>query len=155
MTVTLTITLTDEQLACLKSGGTVHGHDAAWWGIDLPGAQQSSKDETLAFPEDDAIRSQYPLATGLFDYFPNALAEVARISRHGSLKHNPGQPMHWARNKSTDHADKAMRHFVDRGKLDSEGMRHTAYCCWRLLALLQTELQDEGLCPPSRASKYD
>ena len=34
-----------------------------------------------------------------------ALAEVARVSKAGNDQHNPGQPLHWARDKSADHAD--------------------------------------------------
>jgi hypothetical protein len=94
-----------------------------------------------------------PIARGCLDYFPNALAYVAFISHQGSLKHNPGQEMHWARGKSTDHENKIMRHLIDRGRMDSDGIRHSGNLAWRALALLQTELEEAGLCPPSRASK--
>jgi hypothetical protein len=52
----------------------------------------------------------YPMADGCLDYFPNALAEVSRISYAGNQKHNPGEPMHWSRGKSTDHRNKIIRH---------------------------------------------
>lgn len=94
-----------------------------------------------------------PLATGLFDYFPNALAYVAFISYHGSQKHNPGEEMHWARDKSTDHANKIGRHLIQRGQIDSDGLRHSGNLAWRALALLQTELEESGLCDRSRASR--
>jgi hypothetical protein len=32
---------------------------------------------------------------------------------------------------------------IDRGKLDTDGMRHSAKVAWRALALLQTELDKE------------
>jgi hypothetical protein len=51
--------------------------------------------------------------------------------------------MHWDRSKSTDEADACMRHFIDRGKKDSDGLRHTAKAAWRLLALLQKEIEAE------------
>lgn len=106
-----------------------------------------------SLPEDDTLRGQFPMADGLLDYFPNALAEVARISHHGNQKHNPGQPMHWARGKSTDHRNKIMRHLVDAGGKDKDGYRHSAYLAWRALAFLQEELErDEGY-PVSRGSK--
>jgi hypothetical protein len=108
-----------------------------------------------AFPEDDAERSKFPLFDGALAYFPNAIAYVAYISKMGSEKHNPGQPMHWARNKSTDHENKIARHLVDAGKLDSAGVRHSGNLAWRSLALLQTELEQAGLCPPSPASRFD
>lgn len=51
---------------------------------------------------DSAARKGFPLAEGLLDYFPDALAAVAEVSFHGNQKHNPGQPMHHSRGKSTD-----------------------------------------------------
>jgi len=104
-------------------------------------------------PEDDAARLDFPMFDGLMAYFPNALAEVARVSKIGNDQHNPGQPMHWARNKSTDHGNKIMRHLVDAGGIDSKGVRHSARLAWRSLALLQEELEREEGLPPSRASK--
>jgi len=89
----------------------------------------------------DAGRKSTPIATGVLDYFPLALAEVARVSKVGSDQHNPGEPLHWARDKSTGHADCLLRHLVDRGKIDTDGMRHSAKVAWRALALLQTELE--------------
>lgn len=89
---------------------------------------------------------------GLLAYFPNALAEVARVSKIGNDQHNPGEPMHWARDKSRDHANKIMRHLVDAGKRDARGVLHTARLAWRALAMLQEELEYLEQLPPSRAS---
>jgi hypothetical protein len=86
-------------------------------------------------------RKERPLARGVLDYFPDALAEVANVSRVGNEQHNPGQPMHWAYGKSPDHADCVSRHLVDRGTLDTDGLSHSAKVAWRALALLQTELE--------------
>lgn len=94
-------------------------------------------------PADAQGRKDTPMATGVLDYFPDALAEVARVSRAGNDQHNPGQPLHWAREKSTDHADCIMRHLSERGTLDTDGQRHSAKVAWRALALLQTELEAE------------
>jgi len=107
----------------------------------------------LSLPDDDAKRGEYPMAHGLLDYFPNALAEVSKVSKIGNDQHNPGEPMHWARDKSTDHENKILRHLVDRGKFDGRGVRHTARLAWRALAMLQAELEAEEGFPPSRASK--
>jgi len=107
-----------------------------------------------ALPTGSEARKGVPLARGVLDYFPAALAEVAKVSKAGNDKHNPGQEMHHARGKSTDHADCIMRHLVDRGKVDSEtGMRHSAEVAWRALALLQQELEDEGLAPLPRGAR--
>ena len=86
-------------------------------------------------------RKQYPIATGVLDYFPDAIREVAHISYIGSEQHNPGMSLHWDRSKSTDEADALMRHFLERGTVDTDGLRHTAKCAWRALALLQKELE--------------
>jgi hypothetical protein len=90
-------------------------------------------------------RKTYPLATGLLDYFPDALMEIAHVSYVGNEQHNPGQPLHWDRSKSKDEADAAMRHFVKRGTRDSDGQRHSAKYAWRAIALLQKEIELERL----------
>lgn len=94
-------------------------------------------------PESAAERKQHPLASGVLDYFPDALIAVARVSWEGNNQHNPGQPLHWARGKSSDEADALMRHFVQRGSLDTDGLRHSAKMVWRALALLQKEIESE------------
>lgn len=92
--------------------------------------------------ETDAVkRKALPICTGVLDYFPDALLEVARVSKTGNDQHNPGEPLHWARSKSGDHADAQVRHILDRGKIDTDGMRHSAKAAWRALALLQEELE--------------
>jgi hypothetical protein len=96
---------------------------------------------------DKQARKEMPIARGVVDYFPLALAEVAHVSYVANEQHNPGQPMHWARGKSTDHADCIARHLIERGAKDDDGLRHSAKLAWRALALLQEELEAE------RASK--
>lgn len=95
-------------------------------------------------PTDAKTRKDAPIARGVLDYFPAALAEVANVSRVGNEQHNPGQAMHWAKEKSTDHADCIIRHLADRGTLDTDGLRHAAKVAWRALALLQTEIEAEA-----------
>lgn len=107
----------------------------------------------LVLPSDAAKRKEVPLARGLFDYFSAALAEVARVSHVGNAQHNPGQPMHWARGKSTDQSDCILRHFVDRGTVDTDGLRHSAKLVWRALALLQIELEEQEGAPLPRGAR--
>ena len=91
------------------------------------------------------------MARGVLDYFPDALAAVAEVSKIGSDKHNPGQEMHHARGKSMDHADCILRHLVGRGGFDGD-TRESAALAWRALALLQEELEQEmGLSLPRGA----
>lgn len=108
-----------------------------------------------SLPDDATKRLEYPMAEGLLDYFPNALAEVARLSHVATAQHHPEKGMHWDRDKSTDHANKIMRHLVDRGKLDDKGMRHSAMVAWRALAMLQEELEEAEGFPLSRASRKE
>lgn len=96
-----------------------------------------------ALPTVAADRKALPIATGVLDYFPLALIEVAKTSKAGNDQHNPGQPLHWAKHLSTDHADSLMRHLLERGTIDTDGIRHTAKVAWRALALLQTELEND------------
>lgn len=106
-----------------------------------------------SLPVDSAVRKAIPITTGVFDYFPAALAEVAKVSKAGNDKHNPGQPIHWSRGKSTDQADAIGRHLLDRGGIDPDtGMRHSAELAWRALALLQLELEEAGLAPVARGA---
>jgi hypothetical protein len=108
--------------------------------------------EKTALPTDAAARKQIPLCTGVLDYFTAALCEVAKVSLVGNIQHNgPDAPLHWARGKSLDHADTIIRHLAERGKTDSDGVRHSAKLAWRALALLQSELEADG-SPLSRAS---
>lgn len=95
-------------------------------------------------PEDPAERKKYPIASGFFDYFPDAIVAVSNISFTGNEQHNPGKPLHWDRSKSADEADTTLRHFVQRGTLDTDGKRHTAKAAWRILALLQKEIEGES-----------
>lgn len=88
-------------------------------------------------------RKQYPLATGLLDYFPDALMEVAHVSYVATEQHHPGAAMHWDRSKSTDEPDALMRHLLRRGTRDADGQRHSAKVAWRALALLQKEIEAE------------
>lgn len=87
------------------------------------------------FPEDSAARKTYPLYSGVLQYFPAALAAVAHHSYLGNEKHNPGQPLHWARGKSDDHLDAAARHLAEG---DLVGL------AWRALAALQLDCETKG-----------
>jgi len=95
-------------------------------------------------PEASEERKGIPIVTGVLDYFPLAIIEVAKLSKAGNDKHNPGEPIHWSRSKSDDHADCIGRHLLDRGKFSLDGKtRHSAALAWRALALLQLELESE------------
>lgn len=107
----------------------------------------------LMLPTDSQVRKGLPMCDGLLDYFPAALAEVSKVSKAGNDQHNPGQPMHHARGKSTDHNNCIIRHLADRGGFDTDGQRHSAKLAWRALALLQEELEAAGVAPLARGAK--
>ena len=106
-------------------------------GPDTPFKQGA---EAAGLPDDAKGRKAVPLCTGVLDYFPDALIEVAKCSKAGNDQHNPGQPLHWAKEKSQDHADCILRHQVQRGTRDTDGILHSAKVAWRSLAQLQIEL---------------
>jgi hypothetical protein len=114
--------------------------------------QDARKTVKTVLPTDSPARKSIPIVSGCLDYFPAALACIAEISRAGNDQHNPGQPLHWARGKSMDHVDCIGRHLLERGTLDTDGMRHTGKMAWRALALLQEELEAAG-APKARAAK--
>jgi len=90
---------------------------------------------------DPKARKAIPIASGCLDYFPEALAAVAECSRKGNEQHNPGQPLRWDRSKSGDESDALIRHFLERGTTDSDGIPHSAKVAWRALAMLQKEIE--------------
>lgn len=98
----------------------------------------------MAIHSDPKARKETPIFRGVLMYFPDAIAEVARVSYVGNKQHNPGEPMHWARGKSMDQEDCLVRHLMERGQIDSDGLRHTAKAAWRALALLQLEIEADA-----------
>jgi hypothetical protein len=104
----------------------------------------------LSLAHDPKKRKQFPIATGVLDYFPDAIAAVAEVSLAGNEQHHPGTPLHWDRTKSNDQSDALLRHMLDRGTRDADGIRHSAKAAWRALAMLQLEIEgeDERLIAP-------
>jgi hypothetical protein len=111
------------------------------YGISKRDMDATKRASTL--PADATARKQHPIASGVFDYFPDALVALSHVSWVGNEQHNPGEPLHWDRAKSTDESDALMRHFLERGGLDADGLRHSAKLAWRALALLQKEIEKE------------
>ncbi|AXN53749.1 hypothetical protein SPS_38 [Sphingomonas phage Scott] len=122
-------------------------------GSPLPIVEDTPLRSGNVLPEDDSQRGLYPMAEGCLDYFPNALAEVSRISFEGNQKHNPGEPMGWARAKSTDHRNKIIRHTVDSREDTETAIEHAAQAAWRALAHLQTKIEVVRGIRQSPASK--
>jgi hypothetical protein len=109
----------------------------------------------LGLPDTHESRKATPIASGVLDYFPAAVAAVAKVSLVSNDKHNPGEPLHWSRDKSTDHADALVRHLLARGTTDADGLLHSAKVAWRALALLQTEIEQAAGFNPNAATEPD
>jgi hypothetical protein len=89
-------------------------------------------------------RKQTPVFSGVLQYFPDAIKAVARCSFIGNEQHNPNTPLHWDRSKSGDEKDALVRHLLDAGTIDTDGIRHSAKVAWRALANLQKEIENES-----------
>ena len=95
-------------------------------------------------------RKDAPLFSGVLQYFPDAIWQVAQCSKIGNDQHNAGEPLHWAREKSTDEPDALLRHLLQYDELDDDGMLHAVKVAWRGLALLQKTLEARGEAPLSK-----
>jgi hypothetical protein len=97
--------------------------------------------------DDYKERKETPICTGVLDYFPDAVAEVAKVSLAGNLQHKLGPPLRWDKSKSRDERDAAVRHLMAKDAVDTDGHYHAAKAAWRVLAFLQKaiEAKREGL----------
>ena len=89
-------------------------------------------------------RKQTPIFTGVLNYFPDAIREVAKCSYAGQQQHNPDKPLAWDRSKSGDELDALSRHLLEAGTIDTDGIRHSAKVAWRALANLQKEIENSA-----------
>jgi hypothetical protein len=121
----------------------------------------------LTLPTDSEARKGIPLLGGCLRYFPAALAGVAKHSKAGNDKHNPGEPLHHARGKSMDHEECIARHLMDLQDLQAYWSRsdktpigirgadilaEANALCWRALALSQ-ELHERFGAPLAPGAK--
>ena len=107
-----------------------------------------SKNDTFSFYLDEFMdekedRKKIPVYSGVINYFPDAIKEVAKCSYAGQQQHNPDKPLAWDRSKSGDELDALMRHLIDAGTIDIDGVRHSAKVAWRALANLQKEIEND------------
>lgn len=88
-------------------------------------------------------RKQCPVYSGFIKYFPNAVISVANHSFIANQKHNPGEKLHWAKEKSTDEKDAELRHLIDVAKgneIDENGLYALTAKAWRAMADLEREI---------------
>lgn len=109
----------------------------------------------MSLPTDPKLRKALQLYTFMFGYFPDAWLAVVDVARAGNEQHNPGEPLHWAREKSTDQMNAAFNHVFDYGlgeKVDTDDCYHLAKAIWRLMAQLQLDIEN-GRIPPQSDSR--
>lgn len=93
-------------------------------------------------PTDSKARKAIPVWSGCIAYFPNALVAIAGLSQRANDQHNPGEPLHWAKEKSTDEQDAGMRHAIEplligASEYDADGTAHKVKKAWRAVAELE------------------
>lgn len=125
----------------------------------------------MTLPTDSQARKEIPIFGGCIKYFAAALAGVARWSKLGNDKHNPGEPLHHSRGKSMDHDECIIRHSMDLADLQAAYDRHPDFAtmtplwttekhdliqamldeldarAWRALAASQEFREKHGLAP--------
>lgn len=129
----------------IAAGIVTFGPESDWepLAVAIPETTAGPWEESVEPQNDDQIRKGRPLFFGCMRYFPDALLAVAQLSRVANEQHNPGEPMHWSREKSSGHLDSAARHMLEAGTIDpSDGQLHSAHLAWRALANLQLEIED-------------
>ena len=105
-------------------------------------------------PTDPAARKALPLWRGVHEFFPAALAGVARVTVSGSRQHHGGDDLYDDRSKSNDDADCLLRHLHDA--MTGDGMDgdvpHVDKVAWRALRIAQKWHEQHGapLAPGAR-----
>ena len=100
-----------------------------------------------------AQRKEYPFTTGGVDYFRDAWLYISQVSCKGNQKHNPGEPLHWARDKSADEPDAIGRHLCNRDNVDDNELLEAGELAWRACADLQKLLEKKYHIKPPRGCK--
>lgn len=88
-----------------------------------------------------AKRKSQPVFSGVMMYFKNALLYLSEVSLAGNQQHHADKPLHWDKSKSVDELDAGLRHMLDSGKVDDDGILHSAKTLWRAAAFLERELE--------------
>lgn len=93
-------------------------------------------------PTDAKERKMFPVASGFLRYFPDAAAAISLVSYIGNEQHNPGMSLRWTRGKSQDEEDTMIRHMMQAGTVDADGVPHSWKMAWRALAIVQKEIEE-------------
>jgi len=98
----------------------------------------------MSLPTDSDERKTIPIFSGFISYFPDAMAAVASHSFVNNEKHNPGEPLHWSREKSTDQLDALARHLTELPSAQTlaEEIEYLKAIVWRGCAQLQLKIEE-------------
>ena len=108
----------------------------------LSGKDGIISDKKTLIPEDDEERAKYPIGTYTTEYCPNAIVALARHSFEANEKHNPGEEIHWAKEKSVGSINRVFRHLFEFAWHHARGERrkakyHITAAAWRINELLE------------------
>lgn len=123
-------------------------------GLKVVALGKRPKDWRMFYDNSSARRKDQPVTEGFFKYCPAAIRLASEVSRLGNDKHNPGQPLHHARNKSGDHLDCAGRHLLDADSVDGDaGIIEAVNAFWRLGMYIQEKCEREYGWPKAPNAK--
>ncbi len=141
----------DDQMAAHCSCAEVDTDD--WLVHETPSAI-TAHHSFMAPAVDSQGRKDTPVYEGFVRYFPAAMQLVARLSKVGNDKHNPGEPMHHARSKSQDQGDCIIRHQMEVGTIDPDSnLDHAVGVAWRAMAQLQILAEEQYGWPKAPGAK--
>lgn len=93
-------------------------------------------------------RKNHPVYSGFLKYFPRACMAISAHSLKANNKHNPGEPLHWNRDKSGDEMDALVRHIVDKADgmvYDEDGLMVDVAIAWRAMANIEKVLEQQDI----------
>lgn len=111
----------------------------------------------LTLGDDSEARKRVQLVAAFLRYIPAAAARFALHSKAGNDKHNPGEPVHHARGKSSDHEECVLRHLVDMQDIGAYIERNgpTAEAIKMLLDEVTAEFWRTGILLQELCEKYE
>ena len=100
----------------------------------------------MPLPRNAKARKEIPIYSGFISYFHLAVAAVASHSFVSNEQHNPGEPLHWSRNKSMDQMDALARHLSElpEAVTVAEEIELLKAISWRAMAQLQLKCEHQA-----------
>lgn len=90
--------------------------------------------------KDDTGKS--PVVKGFMEYFPTAIAEVARVSEFGAKKYDWGN-WRFVDNGAERYTEALGRHLLAPGTDSESGLEHAAHAAWNAMARLELLLANK------------